>query len=163
MAEKRTLSIDYTIYDWTELSEPVAHLMEAARKALDSAYAPYSEFHVGSAVRLSDGIIVPGNNQENAAYPSGLCAERVALFAAKSAHPATSIDALAIAAKPKSGADYVSAGSCGNCRQVMIEYEHQQQKPYDIYLMMADQKVLKINSAADYLPFSFNAASLLDH
>jgi cytidine deaminase len=162
MAEQKTLTIDYTIYNWSELPEQVAHLMEVALNALDSAYAPYSGFHVGSAVRLTDGIIVPGNNQENAAYPSGLCAERVALFAAKSANPDTSIDAIAIAAKPKDGDDYVSAGSCGNCRQVMIEYEHKQKKPYDIYLMMSDQKVLKINSAADYLPFSFNAATLLD-
>lgn len=161
MLEKKTLTIDYSVYDWDDLPEHVANLMEAARNALDSAYAPYSGFHVGSAVRLTDGIIVAGNNQENAAYPSGLCAERVALFAAKSAHPDTDIDALAIAAKPKDGTDYVSAGSCGNCRQVMIEYEHKQGKPYDIYLMMSEGKVLKINSASDYLPFSFNAATLL--
>ena len=104
-----------------------------------------------------------GSNQENAAYPSGLCAERVALFAAKSAYPDLAIDTLAIAAMPKGGDDYVSAGSCGNCRQVMIEYEHKQQRPYDIYLRLPANKALKINSASDYLPFSFNSTSLLSH
>ena len=150
------------IYGWDELSDHVKHLMEAAEKALTTAYAPYSKFKVGSAVRLEDGTIVVGNNQENAAYPSGLCAERVALFAAKSAHPNVTIDALAIAAKPEGGKDYVSAGSCGNCRQVMIEYEHKQQRAYDIYLRLPDDQVLKINSASDYLPFSFNSNTLLD-
>ena len=163
MAEKKTLHIDYTLYDWEELPGHIAQLMDAARNALLSAYAPYSGFHVGAAVRLSEGTIVQGNNQENAAYPSGLCAERVALFAAKSAHPTSDIDTLAIAAKPRHGDAYVSAGSCGNCRQVMIEYEHKQGKPFDIYLMLPENKVLKIQSAADYLPFSFNAASLLNH
>ncbi len=163
MPEKKTLTIDYTIYDRDELSDHVKHLMEAAEKAIDSAYAPYSNFHVGSAVRLSDGTIVKGNNQENAAYPSGLCAERVALFSANSSYPDLTIDTLAIVAMPKGGDDYVSAGSCGNCRQVMIEYEHKQKKPYDIYLRLPKNKVLKINSASDYLPFSFNSTSLLSH
>ncbi|MEM8896336.1 MAG: cytidine deaminase, partial [Bacteroidota bacterium] len=100
---------------------------------------------------------------ENAAYPSGLCAERVALFAAKSTYPDTKIDALALAAKPESENDYVSAGSCGGCRQVMIEYEHEQKQPYYILLRLPKGKVMKINSASDYLPLSFNSSSLLDY
>lgn len=161
MPEQLTHKIEYTIFDKTELPLSIQTLVNSAMEAIKSAYAPYSNFHVGSSVALADGQIITGNNQENAAYPSGLCAERVALFAAKSANPQVAIKAIAIAAKPKDAVEVVAVGSCGNCRQVMVEYEHQQKSPIDIYLALPGQKVMKINSVSDYLPFSFNGDSLL--
>lgn len=161
MAKRLTQKIDYTIFEFEELPEDIQGLVQLAKEAMQTAYAPYSRFSVGSSVALANGQIIKGSNQENAAYPSGLCAERVALFAAKSQFPNEHIEAIAIAAKPENAEELASVGSCGNCRQVMIEYEHQQKKPFEIYIALPKGQVMKIDAAGDYLPFSFNGDMLL--
>lgn len=129
-------------------------LVEAAREALLGAYAPYSHFRVGAAVRLADGSIVTGSNQENAAYPSGLCAERVALFAAMSQHPGATIEALAIAAADEHGPVAQPVTPCGACRQVMMEYRARQRAPFSVTLVGRDN-TWHINDVADLLPLAF--------
>jgi cytidine deaminase len=160
MADHQSIKIEYSLYHISELADDVQNLIRGAIKALDNAYAPYSGFHVGAAVALADGQVILGNNQENAAYPSGLCAERVALFAAKSINPNTPITALAVAAKPGKGKVLVQAGCCGNCRQVMVEYEEKQNADYDLYFALPEDKVMHIKSARSYLPFSFTGETL---
>ncbi|MCU0355859.1 MAG: cytidine deaminase [Cytophagales bacterium] len=98
--KKINFQITADLFDWDELPFADQQLMEAAREAMQNAYAPYSRFQVGAAVLLADGTVVKGNNQENAAYPSGLCAERTAFFAAGANHPGQKIVAVAITAKP---------------------------------------------------------------
>ena len=117
-----------------QLSKEDKDLVEKAMDASNMAYAPYSNFNVGAAVRLQNGKTLAGNNQENAAYPSGLCAERVAIFAASAKHPNTPIVAIAITAQ----SDHISVGEllspCGSCRQVMVEYEYRHQNSIRILL-----------------------------
>ena len=113
-------------------------LAGAAIQAMGRAYAPYSHFHVGAAVRLSDGTIVPGANQENAAYPSGLCAERTAMFAASAAYPDLDMVSIAVAGGASGLLDHIPATPCGACRQVMAQYQHKSGKPMSI-LLSADR------------------------
>ncbi len=153
-----SLQIQYDHLDASELSSDDQDLVSRAKEAMDGAHAPYSHFHVGSAVLLADGETVIGNNQENAAYPSGLCAERVALFAAKS-RTKQEISAIAIVARnaKKKPAD---AFACGSCRQVMLEYASQQTKP--IKVIMGDQvgQFIVIDDVRKLLPFSFDFRTL---
>ena len=136
------------------------YLAHKAKDAANHAYAPYSKFHVGAAVLLEDGTIVTGTNQENAAYPSGMCAERVALFSAMALHPETVITKIAIVAKRKGGKELTPATSCGACRQVMLEFERRQNKPFEVVMQNEDHKWVKALSAQSLLPFSFTNASL---
>jgi cytidine deaminase len=147
------------VYRIGELTAHEQSLIKQAKKATTTAYAPYSEFAVGCAVLLSDGQVVTGNNQENAAYPSGLCAERVALFYMGANHPNTSIQTLAIAAKPINNADFVFASPCGSCRQVMAEYQQKQSLPYHLLIAMPNDEVMKI-SMPDLLPLAFSKDNL---
>ncbi len=130
-------------------------LVTAAKEALTRAYAPYSKFQVGAAVRLQNGQLIEGNNQENIAYPSGLCAERVALFYAGASFPDQPIEAICIAVKGKliAAENYVSP--CGSCRQVMLESESRQQQPIRVLLVQNDGSILILNSCRDLLPFGF--------
>ena len=121
------------IYPLAELPEEESRLMEAAIKATGQSYAPYSKFHVGAAALLEDGTIVTGSNQENAAYPSGLCAERVALFHAGHQYPDMPVVALAIAAATN-GRQVESISPCGACRQVLLEAEQRYGKPMKVLL-----------------------------
>lgn len=139
------------------------YLAHKAKDAASHAYAPYSRFQVGAAVLLEDGTIVTGTNQENAAYPSGMCAERVALFTAMSLHPETVITKIAIVAKRKGGKELTPATSCGACRQVMLEFEIRQDKPFEVIMQNEDHKWVKAPSARSLLPFSFTKASLEHH
>lgn len=137
-----------------ELSNADSVLILKAKEATKKAYAPYSQFKVGTAVLLANGEIITGNNQENAAYPSGLCAERVALFYAQSNYPGIAIFSLAIAAVGSfSSAEFISP--CGACRQVMVEYEKRTKHPMRI-LLCNETDVLEIDSAADLLPLRFD-------
>lgn len=130
-------------------------LMECAVEAAKGAYAPYSRFHVGAALRLADGSVVVGNNQENSAYPSGLCAERTALFAASAQRPdIRDYEALAIVGINKEGV-LCEASPCGACRQVMSEYERQQGHPMRVICYIGEGSVRVFNSVSDLLPFSF--------
>ena len=130
-------------------------LIHAANQATGSAYAPYSGFKVGAAVLLDDGQIITGTNQENAAYPSGLCAERVALFTAASHYPEKTILKIAVAAKNKSG-NSTAVTPCGSCRQVMLEYEGKQNQAIKILLMGPDETIALFDSANALLPLGFN-------
>lgn len=141
-----------------ELHSDEKNAIEAAKKACSSAYAPYSHFHVGAAVLLDNGTIVVGANQENAAYPSGLCAERVALFAAASQYPQQKAVLLAIAACNDKGefTEY-AISPCGACRQVMLETEKRFQLPLKVLLYGASE-IVCIVSAQDLLPLAFTEA-----
>lgn len=146
-----------------ELDLESKYLAHKAKDAATHAYAPYSRFLVGAAVLLEDGTIVTGTNQENAAYPSGMCAERVALFAAISQHPEGVIMKIAVVARRKGGKDPVPATSCGSCRQVMLEFEIRQGKPIAVIMQNQDHHWVKTPSAESLLPFSFTKASLEHH
>lgn len=139
------------------------YLAHKAKDAANHAYAPYSRFQVGAAVLLEDGTVVTGTNQENAAYPSGMCAERVALFSAMALHPETVITKIAIVAKRKGGKELTPATSCGACRQVMLEFEIRQDKPFEVIMQNEDHHWMKALSAQSLLPFSFTRASLEHH
>ena len=144
-----------------ELPEPDQKLLLAAEKASEKAYAPYSGFLVGAALLLADGTVHTGNNQENAAYPSGLCAERTALFGLRINDPATIITMMAVTARPAQTPTYQAAWPCGGCRQVMLEYETQQGTPIAI-LMQADHgQVYKCHSVSALLPLHFSRTSLV--
>lgn len=156
MTEK-ALTIKYKEYtNLDSLSEADKELMLRAIAATDGAYAPYSGFHVGAALRLADGSIVVGNNQENVAYPSGLCAERTALFAASAQRPEMrDYAALAIAGRDIAG-ELCEASPCGACRQVMLEYEQQQGHPLRVLCLQQGGAVREVSSVADLMPFSFS-------
>ncbi len=143
-----------------ELDQDSKMLMTKAIEALPKAYAPYSNFRVATALLLEDGVVVTGTNQENAAYPSGMCAERVALFTVASQHPGKRINKLVVLAKLGDEAALAPASSCGPCRQVMLEFEQRQSHPIEIIMQREDHQWVKAPSAASLLPFCFSNASL---
>lgn len=130
-------------------------LLVKAREARLLAYAPYSDFFVGAALRLDDGTIITGNNQENAAYPSGICAERTALFYAASQHPQKKILALAISCNSKSVEVNKALSPCGGCRQVISEYESKQGSPIRIIMAGESGSVMACNGIDHLLPLRF--------
>lgn len=143
-----------------DLDAESKYLAHKAKDATTHAYAPYSRFLVGAAVLLDDGTVITGTNQENAAYPSGMCAERVALYAAISAHPDKAVRKLAVVAKRKGGKELLPATSCGPCRQVMLEFEHRQHGKIEVVMQTQEHQWVKAPSAESLLPFSFSKASL---
>ncbi len=160
--QKITLDSHFEKYNsFEELSDADKLLMEEARKAALDAYAPYSRFHVGAAVLLENGIIVRGSNQENAAYPSGLCAERVALFAAGAQHPGKKIIAIAITAFPEGHkTPSVPISPCGDCRQVMAEYEHRYAHSIRLIMEGGHGTYIVSDCVAQLLPFLFSGDAL---
>ncbi len=161
MMKKLEFKIVYEEYDHiNELSSQDKELVEKATEAHDNAYAPYSQYHVGAALLLDDGEIITGNNQENVAYPSGLCAERVALFYASSQFPNAKIKTIAIAAKAENFIITEPVAPCGACRQVMSEYETKQQSPIRIILKAEKGKILIFTKVEDLLPLIFHAEEL---
>lgn len=155
--ENKIFVIDYLEYDSLEDMNPQdAELMRKAMEATEQAYAPYSGFSVGAALRLSNGLIVTGSNQENIAYPSGLCAERVAMFSAAHQYPDTAFDALAIVGRDKDGL-FVEASPCGSCRQVMSQYEMRHHNNMKILLYAKEGKIRRIGGVKYLLPFAFDA------
>ena len=155
--ENKELVITYTEYDsLQEMPQADRQLMEAAMEATKTAYAPYSHFHVGAAVRLSDGTLVKGANQENAAYPSGLCAERTAMFAAGAAHPDQDMVSIAVAARQDGRLCSEPAAPCGACRQVMAQYQTKSGKPMSVILVGAN-RILKFARVDDILPLIFDS------
>ena len=154
---RKELRIGYDEYSSVEeMSSGDRELCLAAVEALDGAYAPYSHFYVGAAVRLSDGTIVKGANQENAAYPSGLCAERTAMFAAGAQYPGLDMVSIAIVARQDGRICSDPAAPCGACRQVMAQYQTRSGKPMSIILVGAD-RILKFEQVDDLLPFIFDS------
>lgn len=155
--EKITLTTTFTVYDSAgDLPEPVRLLMQRAVEVRKTAYAPYSKFRVGAALQLDNGEVVIGSNQENAAYPSGLCAERVAVFHAGAAHPGAKILTLAISAAADSKVVDSPIPPCGACRQSLAEYEMKQGVPMEIYFMGETGKVYKSDSLQNLLPLVFD-------
>lgn len=153
---EKNININYREYESAEeLPTGYRELLENALQATESSYAPYSNFHVGAAVRMSNGETVTGSNQENAAYPSGLCAERVALFYAHHSYPEESVEAIAIIAKDSTGKlTSELTFPCAACIQVMVESEKRGNKPIAIVIGSAT-KVLTMDSVQNLLPFSF--------
>ncbi len=149
-----------TLGNEESLNEEDFRLVNAAKAACDLSYAPYSGFNVGSALLLDDGQIVKGANQENAAYPSGLCAERVALFSSSVTLPGLRIIKIATLAKRNNDPGYLSATPCGSCRQVLLEYETKQKHPIEVLMLIQNDKWIKSLKASALLPFSFNASNL---
>lgn len=134
--------------------------MAQAIAARHRAYAPYSKFTVGCAILLENGQVVTGNNQENAAYPSGLCAERVAIFAAGAQYPGVIFKEMALTASPIDDSLKIPVPPCGACRQSIAEYENNQQQPITIYFMGAHGTVAKAQSLKDLLPLTFDQSYL---
>ncbi len=163
--KSKKIHIDYQVAAHRSLLEPADALLFAkAIEAMHNAYAPYSEFSVGAAVALENGAVVIGSNQENIAYPSGLCAERVALFAASSQYPKVPVKALAIAAYHKSDVAQKGAGSvtpCGACRQVMMEYERMLAHPIRILTGAPEGEIIILGNAECLLPLVFFSAELV--
>ena len=141
-------------FKFDELSEAVRSLVDAARDATSNSYTPYSKFNVGAAVRLEDGTIIKGANQENAAFPVTMCAERAAIFNAQSNNPELAITEIAIAAKNVNGFVKEPVTPCGSCRQVLLEMEYRYKRDIKIYLCGASN-VYEVKSVKDILPLSF--------
>jgi cytidine deaminase len=152
------IRINYKEKHLSEFSSEDQLLIEVARETMKKAHAPYSNFKVGCTVRLSDKTVIAGNNQENAAYPSGLCAERVALFSAKSNYMAE-IDTIVVVAKTEAQTP-ANAYSCGNCRQVMMEYANLQDAPIRILMQTNRSTFIEVLDVKELLPFYFNSDSL---
>ncbi len=153
------IEINYDFVSESELSKEDLELVNRAKEATKNSYANYSHFNVGAALRLENGDIIIGANQENAAFPSGLCAERTAVFAAQAQHPDQPIEALAIAAKNVNGFIKEPISPCGPCRQVILEVEDRYKKPVRIILYGTDG-IYIIKSVKDLLPFSFVDANM---
>lgn len=159
--KKQQIDVQLEVYEnVSELSKDIQELMNKAQQARDSAYAPYSNFKVGAAIRLTSGEITIGSNQENAAYPSGLCAERVAIFHTGALFPNKEIKAMAISASSPSQILNEPIGPCGACRQSMAEYEQKQESPIAVYFMGETGKIVKVNKVMDLLPLGFDAKYL---
>ena len=159
--KKHNISFEFDELTVAELSKDEYRAVEAAVKATVSSYAPYSKFYVGAAALLDNGEIIIGANQENAAYPSGLCAERTALFAAQAQYPTQSVRILAIAARNEGGQLSSPVTPCGACRQVIVGIEDRYGKPMEVLLCGASC-IYRIHTAKDLLPMSFIDASLSD-
>jgi len=155
--EKKNINLTLSIYDGlAELPDQIKTLFKEAAKARDKAYAPYSNYLVGAALLLESGKIVTGSNQENAAYPSGLCAERTAVFHAGANYPDQQIKSIAITVKTSKKTINKHAAPCGACRQAIAEYEFKQNQDIAIYLRGETGKIHKVDSLHSILPLAFN-------
>lgn len=152
----KEITIKYGLLDsWQELPEGDRQLVEQAYTISRDAYAPYSQFRVGAAVLLDNGKVVLGSNQENIAFPSGLCAERVALFYTGANYPGQKVLKIAIVAKGELLPENNVLSPCGSCRQVMLESEIRQAQPFEVILVSQTGKTMIFKSAVDLLPFAF--------
>lgn len=153
--KKRLLEISYHSCKFEELTPEEQQLVEVARQATFRSYSPYSHFSVGASVLLANGVILSGSNQENAAYPSGLCAERTVLFYANSQYPNQPITMMAIAARSEKGFTEIPITPCGACRQVLAETERRFEQPIRI-LLYGETETIIIDGVKDLLPFLFD-------
>ena len=161
MLQKKNISISFEEYSSIDdLCEVERKLCLEAVKALDSSHSPYSGFRVGAAVQLESGKIVYGSNQENVAYPSGLCAERVALFTIGSSYPNDKIIRMAITAHTKDFEIKLPVTSCGACLQVMAEYEKRQTQPIHVLFYCVNGAVIRTEGIKSLLPFAFSETRL---
>ena len=157
---KKTLSFNYE--EFSSVSRMLPEDQELVAAALDAqkgSYSPYSQFQVGAALRLANGLVVKGANQENAAYPSGLCAERVAMFWAGANYPDVPFDTLAIAGSDHGVLCESPASPCGACRQVMAEYQKRHKTPLKI-ILVGSKRIRKFHCVDDVLPFIFDSLTV---
>jgi cytidine deaminase len=152
--------IKYSSID--DLNKEDKSLLEQAIKSREQAYAPYSHFNVGAAVLLVNGKVICGNNQENAVYPTGLCAERVAIFSAHANYPDQQIQAVAISCRHRDKPTTEPRTSCGSCRQALLEYEVNQEAPIKILFYGESGEVWQVNSSKTLLPWYFDRSALND-
>jgi cytidine deaminase len=162
MQEKK-IELSFILAHLNELSAQEQQLVANAKAAFKTAYAPYSGFLVGASVLLENGEVINGSNQENVAYPSGLCAERVALYYAGAKFPDVKINTVAISVLSKNFEVKDVISPCGACRQVMAEYEDKQHRPIKVILHSPTDEVLIANKVEDLLPFMFKSPSLKLH
>ncbi len=159
--KEQKFEFTFEIYDSIdELSETDQRLLSEARNVTKTAYAPYSNFFVGAAAKLSNGEIVIGSNQENASFPVGICAERVLLGAASSLYPGTAIETMAISYESKIVKSDHPISPCGMCRQALQEVEGRMQKPIRLILSGMQGKVFIIQSVSQLLPLAFTSQEL---
>lgn len=159
----KEIKIESTLYVYNaieELPNEVQSLMNKAVEARDNAYAPYSKFNVGAALLLDNGEVVIGSNQENASYPSGLCAERTAIYYKGAKYPDAKILKMTITAGSQINKTTTPIPPCGACRQAIVEYEINQESPIEIYFMGETGKVVKSNSLKNLLPLVFDKSVL---
>jgi cytidine deaminase len=160
-SKEKSIKISYkTIKSISKLPEMDKQLLDMAIRASERAYAPYSSFKVGTAILLEGGIIATGSNQENAAYPSGLCAERVAVFSASAEYPNRIIEKIAVVSKEKNG-QLRPVTPCGACRQVLYEYEVKQEQPIGMILVGENQTLMEFKDMQSLLPFGFGKDQLV--
>jgi len=158
--KKKQFTVDIFEYETAaELNSEDRALVEKAKEITQNSYAPYSEFHVGAALILENGEVITGSNQENAAYPSGLCAERVALFWANSQYPDVPVKAIAITARKKQRFIENPVAPCGACRQVLLETEKRFNHPIKI-ILAGENRVDVIENAQSLLPVNFDKKAL---
>jgi cytidine deaminase len=159
---KKETHISYEYFkNSSELSDIEKTLFNRAKQARENAYAPYSNFLVGCAILLENGEIYSGNNQENAAFPSGLCAERTTLFWVSANFPNEKIEKIFVVGGPRESHEKNPAiPPCGACRQSLIEYETKQGQDIDLYFSSMNEEVVKVYSIKDLLPFYFDATFL---
>ena len=158
----QTKEIKILVYEYKNISDLSVNdreLVGAARDVSGKAYAPYSGFKVGAALRMADGSIITSNNQENASSPEGLCAERTALFWANANFPELPVVSIAISAIDKEGKQAKSLSPCGSCRQVMLETEHRFKQPIRL-ILDSYNKIEVLNNVESLLPMSFNGNSM---
>ncbi len=156
----KKLVINYE--EFASPSEMLPEDQELVRLAVESqkgSYSPYSHFQVGAALKLANGLIVKGANQENAAYPSGLCAERTAMFWAGANYPDVAMETLAIAGSDHGVLCESPASPCGACRQVMAEYQKKHKKPLKV-ILVGSKRIRKFACVDDLLPFIFDSLSM---
>jgi len=158
--KEEKIELTFVKANFNELDISEQELIEKAKNAYSNAYEPYSGYSVGASVLLENGEVISGSNQENAAYPSGLCAERVALFYAGAKYPEVAIKTIAISAKSKTFEIDDVVSPCGACRQVMAEYQQKQGEDIRLLLHSPNDEVLIANSLTDLLPFMFNSEKL---
>jgi cytidine deaminase len=154
------LTTKITVYSYEECTEIEKKLIDAAKHATSNAYAPYSHFSVGASLLLENGKIITGSNQENAAYPSGLCAERTAVFYANAQYPDQKIEAMAVAAFYNGEFTNDIISPCGSCRQVLLEVESRFDSPVKIMLFNSPNEVYVAESMSSLMPLSFTKKAL---
>ncbi|MGN6558915.1 MAG: cytidine deaminase [Ginsengibacter sp.] len=159
--ENKVFKFDFKVYNSVEeLNEKDADLLKEARKVTDFAYAPYSSFKVGAFARLVNGEMISGTNQENAAYPAGICAERTLMSTASSLYPGVGIDTIAISYNNLRGENNRPVSPCGICRQSFIEFQQRTKNPIRIILSGLEGEVYVIENAENLLPLVFGADDL---
>lgn len=158
---QKELTINFEeIEGYNQLNDTEKLLFDKAKEIRDLAYAPYSNFTVGCAILLENGEIITGSNQENAAYPSGLCAERTAIFYTGANFPGVKITKLFVIGAPREALQSVPIPPCGACRQSILEYEAKQLDVIEVYFASIDGVIFKTKSIRDLLPFSFDSSYL---